>query len=178
MKRIIFPAIVTGILLFTLSITRAANHALLIGIGSYPGLSAMQQLEGPPFDVESLRNVLEKSFGFPPANVTTLVNGQASRTGILNALDNLVPATKPDDFIFLYFSGHGTSSYDPDRKEWGLDPLSGALMPSDFKTGEIKDMVAQLIIGTRDIKPRLMKLDKDRRILAVFDACFSELTVR
>ncbi|MCP4106357.1 MAG: DUF4384 domain-containing protein, partial [Desulfobacteraceae bacterium] len=39
-------------------------------------------------------------------------------------------------------------------------------------------MVAQLIIGTRDIKPRLMKLDKDRRILAVFDACFSELTVR
>ncbi|HLC15804.1 MAG TPA: caspase family protein [Thermodesulfovibrionia bacterium] len=40
------------------------KHALLIGIAEYPYLGAIQQLEGPVNDVESLKTLLISQQGF------------------------------------------------------------------------------------------------------------------
>ncbi len=182
MKKISFPIKISFIIfwIFTLCLSNvwAANHALLIGVGDYPHFKNAQ-LEGPVNDVEALKNTLNSKFGFASGNIVTLTDQKATRERILGSLRDLNRTTKPGDFIFFYFSGHGTSSYDAGNKKLGIDPYTGALVPTDFGSGKtIQDMMAKLIIGKRDIRPILEKLEKGRRILAVFDACYSQNTVR
>ena len=83
----------------------------------------------------------------------------------------------------MYFSGHGTSWYDKNNKQLrqgDLTPNTGALLPADLDLGQktVKAIMAQLIIGTRDLRPRFEKLDQGRQVLAVFDACYSGESVR
>ena len=125
--------------------------------------------------------------GFNEANITTLVDHAAGRDAILDALDKIAEQTSSGDFVFVYFSGHGTSWYDPqnrvlqqgDLKQGDLTPNTGALMPADLDPQEtVEEKMAKLIIGTRDLRPRFEKLDKGRQVLAVFDACYSGNSVR
>lgn len=149
------------------------KYALLIGIGDY--LYDVQQLEGPPHDIEALKRVLLERWGFKPDNVKVILNGAATKAAILAALDELPVRTRPGDFVFVYFSGHGTSSYE--SKDLGLDNNTGALIPADVKTTapNVRD---SLVVGNRDVRPRLEKIDGDREVLVVFDSCYSADAVR
>ena len=154
----------------------AANHALLIGIGQY----ATRTLEGPPHDVAALRTVLSSGYGFQTANIRTLVNQEAIKDRILAEMRQLAHRSRPGDRIFIYFSGHGTSWRD-DLMALPLPHASGALVPADFSADpdqSIEEMMAQLIVGRRDLRPVLERLDRDRQVLLVFDTCFSGNTVR
>jgi hypothetical protein len=148
------------------------RHALLIGVGRYSHLPKAT-LEGPPFDVEGLRDVLSRRWGFDPANISTLLDEQATKTAILSAIDDLASRTRPGDFVFIYFSGHGTSGYDTAFKDAGLDGGTGALVPADFKSTARADLKNRLIIGSRDLRPLLLKLAGQREVLVAFDSCFS-----
>lgn len=149
-----------------------ARHALLIGVGRYSYLPKAS-LEGPPFDVQALQAVLSQRWGFDPRNITVLLDEKATKPAILAAIDDLAARTSPGDFVFIYFSGHGTSGYDQTFKEVGMDGNTGALVPADFKAASIADLKKGLIIGSRDLRPRLMRLDGQRDILVAFDSCFS-----
>jgi hypothetical protein len=107
-----------------------------------------------------------------------LLDKAATKAAILAAVDELSESTKPSDFVLLYFSGHGTSGYDRAFKDVGIDGNSGALIPADFRPGSLASLKEGLIIGSRDLKPRLQKIDKDRRVFVVFDSCFSGNTAR
>lgn len=169
-----------SILLCSTGLARAEKYALLIGVGNYT--YDVGDLKGPPHDVEVLKDLLMEKWGFDDAKITTLVDREAGRDAILNALDKISERTSSGDFIFVYFSGHGTSWYDPLNKEFqqgDLTPNTGALIPADLKLGQPVDQtMAQLIIGTRDLRPRFKKLDQGRQVLAVFDACYSGESVR
>ena len=156
----------------------AANHALLLGVGKYPFLENRHQLEGPAYDVSALKAALKNAWGFEEVNITTLVDEDATKEKILKALGHLTLTTQPGDSVFVYFSGHGTSGHDPKNLKLGIDPFTGALVPADFRIGNVNAMKHGLIIGNRDLKPILKRLDKDRRVLAVFDACYSGNTLR
>ena len=177
----LLPWISTFVVCFILigvPIAGAKNHALLIGIKNYP-LIPGRQLEGPVNDVEALKDTLKGSFGFASANITTLINEKASKANILKALSNLAYTTKPNDFIFIFFSGHGTSSWDPGKKNWGMGPFTGGLLPADFSFGKtIEETMERIIVGNRDIRRIIEKIEKDRKIFAIFDACYSGDTVR
>ena len=154
----------------------AANHALLIGIGKYK----TRTLEGPPHDVAALRGVLASKYDFKRENIRTLINREAVKSRILNEIGQLAHITQPGDRIFIYFSGHGTSRRD-DLMSLPLPHGSGALVPADFSEDpnqSIEDLMSQLIIGRRDLRPMLERLDRDRQVLMVFDTCFSGNTVR
>ncbi len=169
-----------GILLCFTGLAQAEKHALLIGVGNYT--YDVGDLKGPPHDVEVLKDLLMEKWVFDEAKITTLVDREAGRDAILNALDKISERTSSGDFVFVYFSGHGTSWYDPLNKEFrqgDLTPNTGALIPADLKLGQPVDQtMAQLIIGTRDLRPRFKKLDQGRQVLAVFDACYSGESVR
>ena len=169
-----------GILLCFTGLARAEKHALLIGVGDY--IYDVKDLKGPPHDVEVLKDLLIEKWNFDEAKITTLVDHKAGRDAILNALDNLSEQTSSGDFIFVYFSGHGTSWYDEKNKvlrQGDLTPNTGALLPADLDLDQTVEVIlAQLIIGTRDLRPRFRKLDQGRQVLAVFDACYSGESVR
>ncbi|MCP4654111.1 MAG: caspase family protein, partial [bacterium] len=133
MTRRIFSTLILFLLL-TCSSAWAGKHALLVGIAAYPKL---RQLEGPPFDVGTLRDELVRHWGFPAANVTTLLDDTATRERILAELDRLRATTQPGDFIFVFYSGHGTSLYDQHLRDYGVElpAWTGALVPYDYGLG-------------------------------------------
>jgi len=149
------------------------RYALLIGIGDYTG--GVTDLEGPPHDLDAIRQLLIEQWGFSPEHIQELLYSEATRARILAGIDSLQESTRPGDFIFLYFSGHGTSSYE--LTDVGLDGNTGALVPSDLDL-QATDLREELIVGSRDLRPRLERLDRDRHIFAAFDACYSGAAVR
>ncbi len=178
-RRFFFLLILFFLAVLMAPAAQAANHALLIGVGQYPYLPVKYHLQGPSNDVRALSRVLQIHHGFKAAHIRTLVDEEATRTAILSALADLGQTTRPGDFIFIYFSGHGTSSYDPSKKEWGIDPYTGAIIPADFKIEPyVAAMMANLIIGKRDLRPILKELEKEHLVFVAVDACYSGDTVR
>ena len=158
------------------AISHAENHALLIGIGNY----RQRTLEGPAYDAAALTEVLIKHYDFKRVNVRTLVNQEAGKFRILSEMQRLVQISRPGDRVFIYYSGHGTSRRD-ELLSLPLPHASGALVPADFKwdsNQSIETQMSQLIVGRRDLRPILARLDQDRQVLVVFDTCFSGNTVR
>ena len=146
-------ALLTALLLTASVPAEAATRALLVGVGEYPGMKRDKQLEGPANDVAALEALLTGKHGVPAENIVTRVDGAATRKEILDALDRLVDAAGAGDFIFFYYSGHGTSAHG--SSGLSLDLYTGALYPHDYRTGTPEDTRNRLIIGRRDIKPRL-----------------------
>ena len=151
------------------------RHALLVGIADY---QHVDDLQGPSHDVDSLKGVLQDwEFDY----ITTLVDGEATRDAILKALDNLILDTTAGDHVFIYFSGHGTSfrnfSDSRTRMEELLDPATGGLFPVDLDP-RAPDATQRLIVGSLDLRPRLLRLDADRQVFVVFDACYSGNAVK
>lgn len=88
------------------------KYALLIGIAKYHPESQVPSLQGPGNDIESMQKLLTEKYAFPPGNITTLADADATHKGILNALGELQSKTLPNDIIVIYFGGHGISSGD------------------------------------------------------------------
>lgn len=89
--------------------------ALLIGINHYPEraidsvLAQDSALKGCLTDLDLQRHLLLYRFGFQAADIVTLTNQEATRTGILEAIDqHLVGQAKGDDLVLLHFSGYGS----------------------------------------------------------------------
>lgn len=148
----------------------ATARALLIGIGHYQD-AQMPPLEGPPHDVAALRDVLQQRWGFAPQHVQTLLDGQATRAGILQALGELEKRSKQGDEIVIYFAGHGTSLHDSS----GFLPMAhdtGAFVPYDFSLA--RSRLEALIVGRTDLRPILKKLeDGGRKVWLIADTCYS-----
>ncbi|WOD40787.1 caspase family protein [Nodosilinea sp. E11] len=89
--------------------------ALLIGINAYPdraldpGVAQDVALRGCLTDIDLQRQLLVHRFGFQPVDVVTLTNQEATRAGILTAIDeHLVQQAQADDVVVLHFSGYGS----------------------------------------------------------------------
>ena len=158
--------------------SNATQRALLIGVGDYEGTLA--DLDGPPHDVVAMREILTDRLGFESRHIVALVDKAATHQGILDGLDALVQDVEHGDFAFIYLSGHGTSAYDAAGAELALVADTGAFVPSDFPfTGSDEDKRETLLIGTRDVRPRLEAID-ERGVsgMVVVDSCFAENSTR
>ena len=153
----------------------AAKHALLIGVGDYK----VKPLSGPSYDVEAMRKVLIRRWGFVDDQIDTLLDEQATRKNILSAVGGLEKKTRPGDDVFIYLSGHGTSADDRELNI-PLPTSSGAFIPYDITNlDSVDDIVEKLIIGQRDLQPLLSKLDSgNRNVFVAIDACYSGNAVR
>jgi hypothetical protein len=161
-------------------VAHAERYALLIGAAHFPNAPKIPPLDGPVNDVEALRAELLRSWKVSPDKITVLVEQAASRNAILAALDAMIAKAVAGDEVLLYYSGHGTSAHDPNSPRLGLDLSTGAIVPTDIReSSNAQETVAQLIVGSRDLRPRLEKLDqKNARALVVFDACYSGETAK
>lgn len=145
----------------TAPVTVPAFRALVVGINRYApaGADGWQPLQSARADAESVAGVLASDFGF---SVQTLLDGDATRSALLNALDELATSGQ-DGADLIYFAGHGY--YDETLKE-------GYWIPAD----------ARKTVGGRPAKEdwlwnstltRLINASRARHVLVLSDACYS-----
>jgi hypothetical protein len=71
---------------------------------------------GPPNDVALVRNLLKERFGVPDRNITTLLEKQATHSAIQKAFADLAAGVNEGDFVYIHYSGHGSTREDKNEK--------------------------------------------------------------
>jgi len=157
----------------------ARNVALLVAVGQFrdPVLKT-HQLLGPAIDIDSMQRALTERWGFQPGDVVALRDQDATRDHILDQIAALEQRSAPGDTVLIYFSGHGTSANDNDNN-FDLPYATGAWVPYDLDYSSTPAAQRTLIVGRRDLVPRLKRLDQGGRwVVVVSDSCYSGQVVR
>ncbi|HEX4825827.1 MAG TPA: caspase family protein [Candidatus Polarisedimenticolaceae bacterium] len=150
---------------------KGIRRAVLIGVGSYLSRD-IEPLAGPPHDVRSLETLLRSKYHFD--DITVLVSGDPlgsedhlpTRKRIRDAILASVEATRREDTLVVFWSGHGGEAPDINGDEGGGNDAS--LLPYDARTENIPDIVDDELFLWFD------RLSPDaRNVLLIFDACHS-----
>ncbi|MEJ7636534.1 MAG: caspase family protein [Singulisphaera sp.] len=113
-----------------------------------------------------MSSVLRERFGFDEADLEILRNQEATRDAILAAMDRLVERTRPQDVVFLHFSGHGSEVVDREGDEPSGKDQTIVAYDSGRLTKPNRD------ITDDEIFDRLRRLAaKTDRITLLFDCC-------
>ena len=145
---------------------KGTKRALLIGINKYQELP---WLSGSRNDVGVMRDILIRRYGFDESNIQILLDEQAIRSGIINALENLVASAGPDDTIFVHYSGHGSQVEDLNGDE--PDGLDETICPHDARSAEVADI-------TDDELGQILGRLKVASAVVVLDSCHSGTALR
>lgn len=134
--------------------------ALVVGIDQYT--AAVGPLRLAVADAMAIKNLLEQDLGFD--EVSTLVNEQATRAGILREIIRLKEGMQFDDQFLFFFAGHGVAQGRESNQICFLLPQE---IPDPFGTA-----VAVGGLSLWDLRDRLMVLPA-KHVLMIIDACFS-----
>lgn len=147
----------------------ARNRALLIGIGSYPQGSGWCSISSEE-DLGAISSSLPSNF-----SVQTLVNKEATKSGIESALLQLANRTESGDTIIIHFSTHGQQMLSDDPSE--KDNLDEAIIPYDARLKESESYHGEAHLRDDElghlIKDIADKAGKDGLVLVTIDACHS-----
>lgn len=189
LRRTIFCAWMAAMLVCALS--AQTRRALLIGIDDYapppgatppvlpaghapdsrfaPGTTWIS-LHGPAVDVPATAYLLENTYGFKEQNITVLKEQDATRAGILAAIDQLVAETQPGDLDVFYYSGHGSRRLDTLSSKNHFDQT---IVPIDAWKG-VED------IRDKELALRFDKIvfEKHSHLTVVYDSCDSATMAR
>lgn len=171
MKRII---IVTSIALtlFAMQVPSQTKRALVIGIGEQEDRSWVN-INGDK-DVPYVKEMLIR-FGYN--DITTLINKQATKAGIVSAFKKLTKRCKEGDMIYIHFSGHGQQITDVNGDEWP-DTLDEAWIPYDaYLKYDAKHYKGENHLIDDEINTLLAKIRNrigpNGALMVVVDACHS-----
>ena len=138
------------------------SWAVVVGIDQY---QSWPRLHYAVNDAKGVRDLLIKRYHFKPENVVTLLDGEATRAGILKALgDRLAdPArVKRDDRVFVFFAGHGVTRKLPSGKSLGY------LVPVDADRDNYQSQAISMT-NFQDVSEAIPA----KHVLFVTDACYS-----
>jgi len=86
-------------------------RALCVGVGDYI-LGSDNDLNGPPYDVDRIRQVLQQcqfdTSNTTFSNINYLKDWQATKSNILQSISSTFSGTDSNDISYFYFSGHGS----------------------------------------------------------------------
>ena len=158
------------LLLLSLSVTAQTKRALVIGLGEQQD-KAWNKINGDK-DVPLVLAML-KNAGF--ISVTTLVNRQATKTGIVGTFKRMTASCKHGDVVYIHYSGHGQQMTDVHNDERdGLDecwiPYDACRKASATYHGERHLTDDELNVYLNAIRN---KIGAKGRLLVVIDACHS-----
>ncbi len=152
------------IVLFIYSVLlHAQTHALVIGINN-------GNLIGAENDAYAMSQLLRHK---KIQNIQTLYGRSATKNNILNAFNKIVNHAKSNDWVYLFFSGHGSSPFDPANRD------KPKLRKRLKDTGALLSADNQLIVIKESLAPLFKKLDKRGvHTIVIFDACFSGMAYK
>jgi hypothetical protein len=149
-------------LIFTSISLSAKSIGIVIGADSGGLISAIN-------DAKDIAKVLEDRGVFVNYK---LYGENATKTNILESLESIKNSINRGDWVYFFFSGHGTSPYDPNLRDKKLKreiKNSSALISSDQK----------YIVVKEDLAPTFKLLDKRGvNIILIVDACFSGVSYK
>lgn len=82
-------------------------HALILAIGNYP--APITPLAGVAHDIESAKSIARR-MGVPEQNLHVLHDQELTLAGMKQAFADLQQRVRPNDQVFIYYSGHGGRS--------------------------------------------------------------------
>ncbi len=147
-------------------------YALLVGIDEYAS-TPLQQCVNDVNKVETHLYSLNDSY----QNITIkkLLNKDATKTNILDTIDDFLTTAKDDDVAFIYYSGHGA-----------LENSSGRF--SDAHSGTIECLVCYdkeeegaetpFLLADKELRYAFSKFENNPHLVTVFDCCHSGDIVR
>jgi len=100
-------AVVLGFAIVHASQAAAETHAVVVGINHYQNVTS---LRGAVADANDISSAL-KNAGVQ--DVSTFIDGDATRKSVLSAIDRMITVAKKDDLAIIAFAGHGSS------ESWG-----------------------------------------------------------
>ncbi len=89
------------------------RRALLIGINAYSD----KPLRGCVGDAQAMATLLHERFGFDAAEITLLLDGQASLERVNREMARLLEVTQSGDTVCFFYAGHGTVFEQSDGSE-------------------------------------------------------------
>lgn len=176
------------LLIFTVSFaysqeTKTTKHALIIAIGDYPRSTGWGAISSAN-DVPLIKETLERQ-GFKSENITTLVDREATKKGILNAFKELQESKiKEGDVLVVHYSGHGQPIFDSstdgiideaDDKDEALVPIDAMASYAYNYKGENHIRDDELAIITTGLRNAL---GKNGQLLLLLDSCHSGSSAR
>src|SRR5712692_2327772 len=142
--------------------------ALVIGVDQTRS-SILPALKHAVTDAQDVADVLVQRCQFtlyaPP-----LLGEQATSASIKRAVLELVRQRSADDFLLLYFSGHGQQAYDELRQEIRHTYLGSA----DIKEEEVEEDPMTMHVSLHWLRERLFEKTDAGRVLVILDCCYGE----
>jgi uncharacterized protein len=135
------------------AVANGAYYALVIGIDNYP--APLPKLKTAVDDAKAVGALLHDRYNF---RVTYLLDQNATRFKILDALARLRNALGPDDNLLIYYAGHGFSDHEAQKAYW---------LPVDADSGSSPNRIIadDLTTGVRVLP--------SRHVLIISDSCYS-----
>jgi major membrane immunogen (membrane-anchored lipoprotein) len=157
----------------------AEKRALLIGISDYPKESGWIKINSVN-DIELIKDALHVQ-KFSIKNIATLQDKQATKKGIVKAIEQLILKSEKGDIVFVHFSGHGQQIQDDNGDE--IDGYDECLIPYDaFKKYNAQGYKGENHIRDDEFGFLMNKLRNKIGItgdlLIVLDACHSGSATR
>lgn len=135
------------------------GHALLIGVANY------QQISNLPTAILNDANDVAETLSspqycaYPPCNVVSLLDANATRTAVLKGLNELAARAGTDDTACVFFSGHGGVFGSPGNED-------SVLLTVDSDLADIENTS----ISSNELAAALAQI-KAKRLLVFIDAC-------
>src|SRR5262249_42900571 len=141
-----------------------AKKALCVGINDYP-YGDENDLNGCLNDARDWARLLKTQYDF--SDIKTLLDAQATKTGILTGLKDLLAGAKSGDVLVFTNSSHGTYVADKNGDEPKYDE---AICPYDVDDG-------QLLLDD-ELRELFANLPKGISLTIISDSCFSGTVTR
>jgi TPR repeat protein len=140
------------------AVAKGNYYALVIGIDDYP--SPLPKLKTAVGDARAVSSVLSERYGF---QVQLLLDRDATRAHILDAMTRYRNTLSPNDNLLIYYAGHGYSDHDAGKAYW-----LPADADSSFSANRI--IADDLTTGVRVLPAR--------HVLVISDSCYSGALTR
>ena len=141
--------------------TFSQGYALLVGVGVYQKIPKAN-VPIAANDAQSVANVLKdpQTCGYLPTHVKLVLNENATKAGVLNALDQMANCVEEKDTVFIFYCGHG--SFGEDGKYYLVT----------YDAGYTQRVVAGTGISDEDLIDKLRTF-KAKRLLVTLNTCYS-----
>ena len=136
------------------------RHALVVGIDTYDPELHLQPLATARADAEALAELLPR-LGFPPDNITLLVDEEATFEAFVDRLEALKGQLPEASALVVYFAGHAEA-----QVQGGFD-LQGYLLPHGAHGYDVKTWLPMETVR------RLLGEVESRHLLVILDCCFA-----
>jgi metacaspase-1 len=170
-----------ALIVFSICATAQTKRGLIVAIGDYPesGQTPDWRDISSVNDIPLVRSALIKQ-GFTSNNVAVIKDEEATKIGIVNAIQALTKSSNKGDIVIIHFSSHGQQIQDDNGDE--LDGYDEAIVPYgappsfengyDFSLHLRDDELEELLFDLRK------KVGPTGDVILFADACHSGTVTR